>query len=84
MHAGIDGLQLIGYNKVTSATDAIPLHYHKDTIEMDPFEGVNEQIWFHISRSLLYQHFKQQLLFLFCTFIVTLVGLCYQIFKEKK
>lgn len=60
MHAGIDGLQLIGYNKVTSATDAIPLHYHKDTIEMDPFEGVNEQIWFHISRSLLYQHFKQQ------------------------
>ena len=60
MPAGIDGLQLIGYNKVTSATDAIPLHYHKDTIEMDPFEGVNEQIWFHISRSLLYQHFKQQ------------------------
>ena len=57
MHAGIDGL---GYNKVTSATDAIPLYYHKDTIEMDPFEGVNEQIWFHISRSLLYQHFKQQ------------------------
>lgn len=60
MHAGIEGLQLIGYNKVTSATDAIPLYYHKDTIEMDPFEGVNEQIWFHISRSLLYQHFKQQ------------------------
>lgn len=27
---------------------------------MDPFEGVNEQIWVHISRSLLYQHFKQQ------------------------
>ena len=23
-------------------------------------------------------------LFLFCTFIVTLVGLCYQIFKKKK
>ena len=28
---GIEGLQLIGYNKITSATDAVPLHYHRYT-----------------------------------------------------